>query len=59
MKEHAYIRLHAAILLAMIIFNEAGELNQSFWLVIMLIVMSVVMQTLSSKQKKLITRMKK
>jgi len=38
------------ILLAMIIFNEAGELNQSFWIGIMLIVMSVVMQTLSSKR---------
>jgi len=38
------------ILLAMIIFNEAGELNQSFWIGIMLIVMSVVMQTLSNKK---------
>lgn len=40
------------ILLAMIIFNEAGELNQSFWIGIMLIVMSVVMQTLSSRNRK-------
>lgn len=40
------------ILLAMIIFNEAGELNQSFWIGIMLIVISVVMQTLSNKRSK-------
>lgn len=40
------------ILLAMIIFNEAGELNPSFWVGIVLIVMSVVMQTLSSKRSK-------
>lgn len=41
------------ILLALIIFNEAGELNQSFWIGIMLIVMSVVMQTLSSKRSEI------
>ena len=50
MKDNAYIRLHIAILLAMIIFNEAGELNLSFWIGIMLIVMSVVMQTIENKK---------
>lgn len=40
------------ILLAMVIFNEAGELNHSFWIGITLIVMSVVMQTVLSRKKK-------
>lgn len=40
------------ILLAMVIFNEAGELNHSFWIGIALIVMSVVMQTVLSRKKK-------
>jgi len=38
------------ILLAMIIFNEAGELKQSFWLGILLIILSVVLQTVYSKK---------
>ena len=40
------------ILLAMIIFHEAGELNHSFWLGIALIIFSVVLQTISSMYKK-------
>lgn len=38
------------ILLAMIIFNEAGELDRSFWIGILLIVLSVVLQTIFSKR---------
>lgn len=40
------------ILLAMIIFNEASELNRSFWIGIFMIVLSVVLQTISSKKQK-------
>lgn len=36
------------ILLAMILFGEAGELNHSFWIGILLILLSVVLQTLFS-----------
>lgn len=39
------------ILLAMILFSEAGELEKSFWIGIVLIVLSVVLQTLSSIRK--------
>lgn len=39
------------ILLAMILFSEAGELERSFWIGIVLIVLSVVLQTLSSIRK--------
>lgn len=39
------------ILLAMIIFNEASELNLSFWIGISLIILSVVLQTIVSLRK--------
>ncbi len=39
-----------SIVLAMIIFNEANELNRAFWVGVLLIIMSVVLQTLYSKK---------
>ncbi len=39
------------ILLAMIIFNEASELNLSFWIGISFIILSVVLQTIVSLRK--------
>jgi len=37
------------VLLAMIIFNEAGEVNLSFWMGISLIVLSVILQSVRSR----------
>lgn len=39
-----------SIVLAMIIFNEANELNRAFWIGVLLIIMSVVLQTVYSKK---------
>lgn len=39
-----------SIILAMIIFNEAQELNRAFWIGVLLIIMSVVLQTVYSKK---------
>lgn len=38
-----------SIVLAMIIFNEANELDRAFWIGVLLIIMSVVLQTVYSK----------
>lgn len=40
-----------SIVLAMIIFDEANELDRSFWMGVLLIIMSVVLQTVYSKKK--------
>lgn len=40
------------ILLAMLLFGEASELNLSFWIGILLIILSVVLQTVLSLRKK-------
>lgn len=39
-----------SIVLAMIIFDEANELDRSFWVGVLLIIMSVVLQTIYSKR---------
>lgn len=39
-----------SIILAMIIFNEAQELDRAFWIGVLLIIMSVVLQTIYSKK---------
>lgn len=41
-----------SIVLAMIIFNEANELDRAFWVGVLLIIMSVVLQTVYSKRVK-------
>lgn len=41
-----------SILYAMILFDEGRELNNSFWIGVLLIVISVVLQTILVKKKK-------
>ena len=41
-----------SIILALIIFDEANELNRYFWLGVLLIILSVVLQTIYSRHKK-------
>lgn len=40
-----------SIVLAMIIFDEGSELNRFFWIGVLLIILSVVLQTIYSKRK--------
>lgn len=40
-----------SIVLAMIIFDEANELDRSFWVGVLLIILSVVLQTIHSKRR--------
>lgn len=42
-----------SIVLAMIIFNEAQELDRAFWVGVLLIILSVVLQTIYSKKSSL------
>ena len=41
-----------SIIFALIIFDEANELNRYFWLGVLLIILSVVLQTIYSRHKK-------